>query len=143
MVAAAAAVAAGNCLRGLQALIAAQHLQLLVPTAPARPSFHPVLVLLHLCFHVPDHVVRVVVHLVGLVLQVSGIDMPNGRSHDTYDIDYWPTVVAPHSLRSLPGLELVVPVLGHWHIAVCRFPVDRDHDDTFVVLISVPAVVQN
>ena len=143
MFAAVAAVVAENCLWGLQVLIAAQYLQLLAPTVPVRPSYHLVLVLLRLCFLVPDHVVRVVVHLVGRVLKVLGIDMPNGRNRDTDDIDCLPTVATLHSLHSLPGPELVVLVLGHWHIAVCRFLVDRDHDDIFVVLMFVLAVFQN
>ena len=84
-----------------------------------------------------------VFHLVCLVLPVLDTDMPNGHSRDTYDIDYLPTVAAPHSLRSLPGPELAVLVLGHWHIAVCCFLVDRDLDDIFVVLKFVPVVFQN
>ena len=83
-------------------LIAAQHLQLLVLTAPARPSCLPVLVCLHLYFlglPAPDHVFRIVFHLVGLVLKVLGTDMPNGHSHDTDDIGFLPTVAVPHSLH--------------------------------------------
>ena len=113
MFAAVAAVVAENCLRGLQVLIAAQYLQLLAPTVPVRPSYHLVLVLLRLCFLVLDHVVRVVVHLVGRVLKVLGTDMPNGRSRDTDDTDCLPTVAVPHFLHLLPGPELAVPVPGH------------------------------